>query len=101
MNKPGQSLYSFLWELGYFKRIDIVFLASWSGGLIALLVALFKGTVLVQMLIGSIWLAMWMAWVVVLFYRCMYFVLQVRSDMKLLPVDAAKIVMSYQRTASS
>ena len=87
-----------LWEVGFWKPADFAVIAIELFAVMTMGFWWVFGTpfalgilcVLVSMLILLV------AWGILLIYRCMYFVVQARADINLMPATAAKLALMYQ-----
>lgn len=84
-----------LWQLGQFQRIDILFAIFTIGLWIAFGVVFATGSVKLELALAAAGFNL--LWLVVLVYRAIYFILQLTAAVKLMPEDAARLALAFQR----
>lgn len=87
-----------LWAVGQFQRIDIVLAILTLGAWAAFAIAALKGNNFQrEFALAIAALAFNLLWITVLVYRGIYFVLQLTAAVKLMPEDAARLALAFQR----
>ena len=87
-----------LFSLGYMKWLDLIFLMAFVGNIVTAFFWLLFGTPTINHLIGCgiIGLMILMLWLIILVYRCMWFVLvYVVAEIKTLPSKAAQLAVAF------
>lgn len=87
-----------LFQVGFIKPIDFVFaLLLVAAGITSFFWAIF-GTPTLRgfeaILLSAVTVTL--VWLVILVYRCLFHVIQARSEINLMPDSAAKLAISYQ-----
>ena len=92
-----------LFEVGFVQKIDAAFilaLFSTIAGTANWMV--FGHPTAIQLIACGIGgLAVLMFWVLVVLFRCMWFVIQLMADMKMLPASAAKLALQFSAQAQT
>lgn len=88
-----------MWQVGMFQRIDLVLLAL----IIALWATFFARHLMGQPTFAEVFswavaaIGMTLIWLVALTYRAIWFVLQIMAEIKLMPSNAARLALAFQR----
>lgn len=97
--KQQPSQFTALRQVGHIQNVDFVFTTLVVGAILTLAVWPMVGTPTFQQLVGLGFagIGVVLLWLVCLAFRCSWFVIQVWSSMKLLPEDAARLAIAFQR----
>jgi hypothetical protein len=87
-----------LWEVGFVTIIDFIWCALMLfGAITAAFWCIFGSpTVLGLLVVGVVLLGMFQGWLVLLLYRCLYFIIKTRADINMMPTEAARLAQIYQ-----
>lgn len=89
--------------VGWWKPIDWLMLIALGGHLlVAVLYSVVHAVTMLGFIMGMLNCCLiLLGWIVILVYRCMDFVLQMRASIELLPLDAARLAVSYMSGGQS
>jgi hypothetical protein len=86
-----------LWEVGMFKRYDVIvfflFLFSWF--VIGAWLVFGQPDLIKVVLASVLTLILLMLWIISLIYRTIWFIVKQWADIKLLPAQAAKLAVAF------
>lgn len=87
-----------LWEVGFVRPIDLMYAAVMAMcAVTAMFWCIFGNPTVIALLTTAVsMLVMFQLWLILLLYRCLYFIIQTRADINLMPEQAAKLALLYQ-----
>ena len=86
-------------EVGFWQNIDYVAIFVIATNLLALIVSAVIGhlTIIAALTWLVAILLLVSVWVVLLVFRCMWFVIQITAEIKMMPAAASQMVMAFMR----
>lgn len=90
-----------LWQAGWIKPVDVVLFVTNVFCVAALVLWAFLGDppFVKFVLACTLLISEQILWVIMLIFRCSYFVLKLHADVSLMPTTAARMVVSYYQQA--
>lgn len=87
-----------LWQIGFWRPLDFVIAGV---ELVTLITCFFwwafgHPTAMGALLTAIAMIGLLQVWIILLVYRCLFFIVQTRADINLMPAAAAQLAIAYQ-----